>query len=709
MSDATGAKTRPARAGAAGIPAEWAGTPLGPPERWSPALRAVAGLVLATPHPMVLAWGPELRMVYNSPYTRILGHRHPRARGRPFLEVWEGERVSQEPLLREVLEEGGTFRFEDQRFLLDRRGYTEEAFFSSTYSPVPGEDGGTAGVLITVAETTDQVLARRTREAERRLGVELDDERTRRSLALEAGLLGDWELDLRSNEAARRSARHDEIFGYVPPRVDWSFEIFLDHVHPEDRTRVTRAFEEALATRTSWDFECRITRADGEPRWIWASGQVVLDADGNSRRMLGIVADITDRKRSEEALQRYAEQFRGLAAAAASIHSAREVEEMLSLITEQARHLIGAHQAVSSMTMGEGAAQGINNISLSEKYAAWRDFTTPPDGSGIYRLVTETNRSLRLTQEELEAHPAWRGFGEHAAAHPPLRGWLAAPMTARDGANLGLIQLSDRYEGDFTESDEAVLAQLAHLAAVAIENARLFREAEQANRAKSEFLAAMSHELRTPLNAVGGYVEILEMGVHGALTPEQQQALQRIGANQRHLLSLINDVLAFARLEAGRLEFDVHELTALETITSLEALVAPQAAARGIAYTVERCEPDLRFQGDEERVRQILLNLVGNAIKFTPEGGWVVVACHTADGEVDFEVRDCGPGIEPEEQSRIFDPFQQVGRRLNRPQGGVGLGLAISRDLARGMGGDVTVRSEPGSGSTFTLRLPRGG
>ncbi|HST58897.1 MAG TPA: PAS domain-containing sensor histidine kinase, partial [Longimicrobium sp.] len=234
-------------------------------------------------------------------------------------------------------------------------------------------------------------------------------------------------------------------------------------------------------------------------------------------------------------------------------------------------------------------------------------------------------------------------------------------------------------------------------------------EAEAANRTKADFLASMSHELRTPLNAIGGYVELLDMGIHGPMTEAQRGAMARITANQRHLLTLINDILSFARLEAGSMQFDVEVLAAQEVIAGVESLVAPQAEARGVAYTSEPCDPGLRFRGDTERVRQILLNLVGNAIKFTPAGGWVVLSCGADDAWVELRVRDNGIGIPPEEQERIFDPFQQVGRRLSQPQEGVGLGLAISRDLARAMAGDLIVQSTPGEGSVFILRLPREG
>lgn len=243
--------------------------------------------------------------------------------------------------------------------------------------------------------------------------------------------------------------------------------------------------------------------------------------------------------------------------------------------------------------------------------------------------------------------------------------------------------------------------------------------AEAASRAKSEFLAIMSHELRTPLNAVLGYSELLELGISGPLTPQMREQIGRIRVSAVHLLGLVNDILDLAKVEAGRLQVGSGPCSATGTIAAAIALIQPQAAAGGLDLTVTPApDPPPVYRGDDERVRQILVNLLSNAVKFTAHGGKITVGLASSGtpdpntrlqpsrSYVSFRVTDSGEGIPQEKLQAIFDPFVQAESGHARSREGSGLGLTISRRLARLMGGDLTVKSELGKGSTFTLWLP---
>jgi signal transduction histidine kinase len=232
--------------------------------------------------------------------------------------------------------------------------------------------------------------------------------------------------------------------------------------------------------------------------------------------------------------------------------------------------------------------------------------------------------------------------------------------------------------------------------------------AEEANRAKTDFLRMMSHELRTPLTAIQGYLELLEMGIYGGMTQEQIGVLRRIESNERHLLAIINDLLDFARVDARRVELRITPLPVRDIRLAIDPVCRPQIDTKELRYAWKSDADQLIVRADREKVRQIVVNLVSNACKFTPKRGSIDVECVSNDRSVELRVRDTGAGIPAHKLDAIFEPFVQLDNGLTRANAGTGLGLAISRELARAMGGDLAVESTLGGGSTFTLTLPRG-
>ncbi|HEY3746426.1 MAG TPA: ATP-binding protein [Gemmatimonadaceae bacterium] len=267
-------------------------------------------------------------------------------------------------------------------------------------------------------------------------------------------------------------------------------------------------------------------------------------------------------------------------------------------------------------------------------------------------------------------------------------------------------KVAEAAQEELTEANERYAEQAIELELQQEELVSQRQIADDANQAKSKFLAVMSHELRTPLNAIAGYVQLIEMGVHGPVTEEQLVALDRIRRSQLHLLRLINDVLNLARIEAGRIEYDIRSVSLADVVTTVMPMVAPQLAAKGVTSRALLDGAGL-VRADREKLEQIVLNLLTNAAKFTESGGTVTVRVRNDCGIPDrtcLEVEDTGIGIPDELQAGIFEPFVQVDTD-NRKEGS-GLGLAISRDLARGMGADLIVKSVPKKGSIFTVILP---
>ena len=281
-------------------------------------------------------------------------------------------------------------------------------------------------------------------------------------------------------------------------------------------------------------------------------------------------------------------------------------------------------------------------------------------------------------------------------------------LRTKSGDDVGVLTNALRRHRDGSDVTDCVLMRVHERRKYEDELLRARREADEANRAKSQFLAVMSHELRTPLNAIGGYTQLIEMGVHCAVSDAQRDALERLARSQRHLLRLINDLLNLARIEAGRVEYTIADLRLADVLAGVAPLIEPQIIDKGLVYESD-VGPELAVRADREKLQQIVLNLLTNAVKFTPNGGRVIVdATRRVDrpNVVFLRVTDTGVGIPPDMLESIFEAFVQVDARRRGRAEGTGLGLAISRDLARGMGGELRARSEGGKGSTFTLTLP---
>ncbi len=458
-----------------------------------------------------------------------------------------------------------------------------------------------------------------------------------------------------------------------------------DHTLPSDRgTFVHR-------TRTGEALEVQISSHD-------------LDFEGR-RAWLVVARDVTAERRS----QREAEQQRQLAEAARdeveslNVELRRAVTELEAVLHVApigigiARDSACDEIRVNPAFAGQLGIRPSDDASKSGPHGATLPFRVMQDGvevPGDALIMQRAARERRaLVDQEYDIVHA-DGRTVHLLEY-------AAPLIDAAGAVQGAVGIFV----DITERTRLVAAE------------RAARQAsEDANRVKRDFLATMSHELRTPLNAIQGHVQLLELGIHGPLADAQREALGRVNRAQRHLLTIINDVLNYARLESGRLEYHMQPTDLREVVAAVAPMIMPQFAASGVTLEV-RLGDDIGLGepvwADRDKLAQVLLNLLSNAVKFTPRGGHVTVeVASREDGttppDVTYvRVTDNGMGVPEDKLEAVFEPFVQANARLTRTEQGVGLGLAISRDLARGMGGDLRARSSLGAGATFTVELRR--
>ena len=411
--------------------------------------------------------------------------------------------------------------------------------------------------------------------------------------------------------------------------------------------------------------------------------------------------------RQAEWQRRRAAQLQKLAAASLAINSALSLEKMLQTVTDTARDLVGSHQAITLFIVEQGSSspprppRTLSFGSFSDKYADWKQERLELDAIAT-TVVARSHAATRMTEQELREHPDWDIVSSMRI--PPVRGgMLAAPLVGRNGANLGVLYLCDRYDGHFTADDEAVLTQLAQLTSIAIENT-LYAEERETNRIKDEFLSTLSHELRTPLNAILGWTQLLRAG---ELQGDVAHGMEVIERNARAQAKLVEDLLDVSRVTTGKLRLNPRPLNLAAVVAAAADAVRPMAEEKHLVLDCQSLADDDLIAGDADRLQQVVWNLLSNAVKFTPAGGRIEVRLDRLGDKLRLRVTDTGRGISPNFLPFVFDRFRQADSSSTRTHGGLGIGLTIVRHIIELHGGSVHAESPgEGQGATFIVTLP---
>ena len=411
-------------------------------------------------------------------------------------------------------------------------------------------------------------------------------------------------------------------------------------------------------------------------------------------------------------LTRSVDELQALGAVGRTLSSTLDLPTVLNTILAQANELAGTDGGAIYEYHAE--ARRFHLLHVSETFdAAFIDVlrSTPLIyGEGAVGRAAEAREPIQIP--DVLDSSIYMSRIRDAVLGAGYRALLAVPLVSEDEV-VGALVINRRTPGEFPARVVDVLRTFANQSALAIQNARLFREIEDksrqleaANRHKDEFLASMSHELRTPLNAVIGFSEVLLERMFGDVNDKQEEYLRDILASGRHLLSLINDILDLAKIEAGRMELDLEDFDVAEAIDNAVVLVRERATRKGLTVDTRLDRRLGSVRGDQRKVKQVLLNLLSNAVKFTSEGGRIEVRAERVDGQVEMSVTDTGIGIAAEDLDAVFEEFRQVGSDYEKKHEGTGLGLTLSRKFVELHGGRIWVKSQPGHGSTFTFTLP---
>jgi signal transduction histidine kinase/CheY-like chemotaxis protein len=505
----------------------------------------------------------------------------------------------------------------------------------------------------------------------------LTESRGRLDYAVRLSGVGFWYCDLPFDELIWDD-RVKQHF-WLAPDARVTIELFYERIHPDDRAPTRAAIEASIADHTSYDVVYRtVDPASGAVKFIRALGGTAYAADATPLRFDGVTIDVTAQKHAEA-------RFAGVARAALTIHSASSLTSVMRVVTEEARALIGARRAVS-VALGETGPVGA--------VASDRPANAAFEASAVDAVLQHLPGPAR------HAAAPWPDLLGEA----PGRGVLAVPFVGRDGARFGFVEIADKREGELSAADEAIAIQLAQLAVVAIENARLYDQLRDQDRRKDEFLATLAHELRNPLAPIRTGLDVL---AHDTTAEQAARTREMMARQLGHLVRMVDDLLEISRVTLGKITLQRSRVDLRDVLASALETTRSLIDARGHALEVRLAEGPLAIDVDPTRLSQVFANLLNNAAKYTPDGGALAITAEVAGPTIVVRVSDSGVGIPAGMLGYVFDMFTQVGRSIERSQGGLGIGLTLVRRLVEMHGGSVAAESPgAGRGSTFVVTLP---
>jgi PAS domain S-box-containing protein len=571
-------------------------------------------------------------------------------------------------------------------------------WYNVVSQPTFALDSTVDGILIHAVDVTEQVEARHRAES---LAGELESERARLSLGQRVGKIGTFDRDVVTGQVTW-TADLETLYGYEPGELQASGREWLSMVYPDDQALVRDSIARSMSERLPIHVEFRIIQKDGSVAWMLADGLVQYGVDGSPQRVIGVNVDITNRKQAEDNLK-------FLSNASALLSTSLDYEVTLNTVATLAVPNIGDWCSIEMLDEA-GDLQSVAVAHKDPQRVEWArelraqsptDLSAPQGlpqvlRSGkpeLYPLITD-EMLASMSRDERELSLA-RGLGMTSAMIVPI--WSGGMPIG------GITFVTTESRRRYTDADLAMAEELASRASLAIDNARLYRQAQTALAMRDEFISIASHELKTPVTSLKVYAQMVGRQAQRKGDTATALQLSKMENQVDKLTKLIANLLDVSKIEAGKLEYLAEEFDLVALVE--EVADSPKSIDETHVVTVADCEP-IVLSGDRDRIGQVVLNLITNAIKYSPGCDRVELRISRDDATASVSVRDFGIGIDPRFHDHVFDRFFQVADPAERTFPGLGMGLYISREIARRHGGDITVVSTKGEGSTFSLVLP---